>query len=137
MDKRYANNSAFLFSCVWFLENLQLERNISMGYSHGKKKVGEDDSRTYEVNDVFHVFKNIKNTPHYWRTKKMELLAKLDNFGPFNMFFTLSCADSRWQENFSSLLHELDMNVTHSIDDFTQEVRTIVTIDGKTLSLDE
>ena len=67
----------------------------------------------------------------------MELLAKLDNFGPFNMFFTLSCADTRWQENFSSLLHKLDMNVTHSIDDLTHEVRTIVTIDGETLSLEE
>ena len=34
----------------------------------------------------------------------MELYAKLENHGPFTFFFTLSCADIRWPENFTSLL---------------------------------
>ena len=49
----------------------------------------------------------------------MELLARLDNKGPFQFFFTLSCADKRWDENFSRLLHELDLNVRYENDELT------------------
>ena len=34
------------------------------------------------------------------------MIAKLENFGPFHFFFTLSCGDSRYDENFSSFLVE-------------------------------
>ena len=36
----------------------------------------------------------------------MEMLSKIDNFGPFHWFYTLSCADMRWEENFSTILKE-------------------------------
>ena len=36
----------------------------------------------------------------------MEMLGKIDNFGPFHWFYTLSCADMRWDENFSTILRE-------------------------------
>ena len=41
----------------------------------------------------------------------MEMLAKLDNFGPFHFFYTLSCGDMRWNENFSSILREKGYNI--------------------------
>ena len=34
------------------------------------------------------------------------MLGKIDNFGPFHWFYTLSCADMRWDENFTSILRE-------------------------------
>ena len=34
------------------------------------------------------------------------MFSKLDNFGPFHFFFTLSCADLRWNENFAAILRE-------------------------------
>ena len=34
------------------------------------------------------------------------MIAKLDNLGPFQLFFTLSCADMRWDENFGSILQD-------------------------------
>ena len=34
------------------------------------------------------------------------MFAKLDNFGPFHFFFTLSCADLRWDENFAAILKD-------------------------------
>ena len=46
----------------------------------------------------------MRNTPRYWKQAKYEMLAKLDNLGPFQMFFTLSCADMRWDENFAAIL---------------------------------
>ena len=32
------------------------------------------------------------------------MIAKLENIGPFHLFFTLSCGDSRYDENFSTFL---------------------------------
>ena len=34
------------------------------------------------------------------------MLGKIDNFGPFHWFYTLRCADMRWEENFTSILRE-------------------------------
>ena len=53
VDKRYANDPAFLFSATSFIENQQLERNVSMSYTDGSKKVGGNESRTYQVNNPF------------------------------------------------------------------------------------
>ena len=50
------------------------------------------------------MFDNIKNTSRYWKKKRNEQIAKLENLGPFHFFFTLSCADARYEENFTSLL---------------------------------
>ena len=34
------------------------------------------------------------------------MLAKLDNLGAFQLFFTLSCADMCWDENFAAIILE-------------------------------
>ena len=49
------------------------------------------------------------------------MLAKLDNLGPFQFFFTLSCADKRWDENLSSILQSLDIAVEFTHDNKGQE----------------
>ena len=41
--------------------------------------------------------------------KKDELIAKLENLGPFHFFFTLSCADNRYEENFTSALTDCEI----------------------------
>ena len=64
-------------------------------YTHGSKRNTGQETRSYEVGDPYHVFDRIPDTPEYWKTKKYELIAKLDNFGPFQTFFTLSCANQR------------------------------------------
>ena len=37
------------------------------------------------------------------------MFARLENLGPFHFFFTLSCADLRWAENFTTLLDGHDI----------------------------
>ena len=74
VDKRYANDPAYLFSAVSYIENFQLERNISMSYTHGSKQSGIDNTKSFQVKDPFYVFTKIRNTPQYWKQKKMELL---------------------------------------------------------------
>ena len=66
------------------------------------------------LNDGFAVLDNVKGTPRYWRKAKMEMIAKLENVGPFHFFYTLSCGDMRWDENFSSILKEKGYNIIWS-----------------------
>ena len=63
----------------------------------------------YSLEDPYSVLDNVKNTPRYWQKTRFELNAKLENLGPFSFFFTLSCADTRWPENFTPLLQDQDI----------------------------
>ena len=42
---------------------------------------------------------------------KYEILAKIENLGPFHLFFTLSCADMRWDATFATILSEMGYSV--------------------------
>ena len=75
-------------------------------YSTGREVSNKDGIKTLKVDDPYAILENIKQTPRYWKKAKYEMLAKLDNFGPFHFFFTLSCADLRWDENFAAILRQ-------------------------------
>ena len=60
----------------------------------------------YSLEDAFSVLDNAPGTPRYWQKKRYELIGKLENIGPFPLFFTLSCAEKRWSENFTTFLRE-------------------------------
>ena len=85
-----------------------MNRNLAISYTSGTRVQGENGKQTMNNTDAYRVFTGIKNTPTYYRQKKFELLAKLDNFGPFQVFWTISCADIRWQSNLTGALRELD-----------------------------
>ena len=53
-------------------------------------------------------------TPRYWAKKKMEIIGKLYNLGPFPLFYTLSCAESRWNENFTTFLQDHSIEYEYS-----------------------
>jgi hypothetical protein len=55
------------------------------------------------------VLDNTPGTPRYWQKKKYELIARLENLGAFQLFFTLSCADMRWNENFTTFLDNYEL----------------------------
>ena len=44
------------------------------------------------------------------------MIAKLENIGPFHIFFTLSCGDTRCDENFSSFLATNGYSMEYSVD---------------------
>ena len=96
-----------MFAGSGYVEEKQMERNIGISYNKAKISTSNDGSKTCTLDDdAFAVLDNIKGTPRYWGKAKMEMLAKIDNFGPFHWFYTLSCADMRWNENFTTILRE-------------------------------
>ena len=63
--------------------------------------------------------------------------AKLENLGPFQFFFTLSCADSRWDENFTSILRNLGVSIRYEFDSYGSEITMVINNDGKEMKLKE
>ena len=139
-DTRFEQCTPFVFAALAYIEEKQLQRNIGISGFRGKKTLGEKGERSYTLNDGFAVFDNIKGTPRYWSKAKMEMIAKLENFGPFHLFYTLSCGDMRWDENFSSILREKDYNIIWTAENGTLENSTDVNVkveymkDGKNKS---
>ena len=115
LEKRFCKSSAYLYAAVAYIEKKQLDRNINLAGTRGKQVVGKVGQKTYELDDAYRVLENIKNTPKYWKQAKYEMLAKLDNLGPFQLFFTLSCADMRWDENFAAILLERDWELNYEV----------------------
>ena len=72
----------------------------------GRKSQSPEGTKQYHLDDAFTTFDGISNTPKYWQKVKYDMIAKLENLGPFHLFFTLSCGDARYDENFSFFLNK-------------------------------
>ena len=103
-ETRFAKSPAYLYASVAYLEERRLQQNINLVGSRGKKLNKGDGQVSYQLDDEYRVLENIPNTPKYWKKAKYEILAKLDNLGPFHIFFTLSCGELRWPPTFASIL---------------------------------
>ena len=105
INRRFAESPSFLFAAVQYVESLQLQRNLNIAFQRGRPSKTSSGNMKYSLDDPYTVLDNIKGTPRYFKKKKNEFISKLENLGGFTFFFTLSCADMRWSENFTSLLH--------------------------------
>ena len=114
-DQRFARSPAYTYAAVAYIEKKQLQRNINISGTRGKKVENSDGGITYELEDGYTVLDDVKNTPRYWKKAKYEMLAKLENLGAFQLFFTLSCADMRWKENFAAILRDQGLNLHYSV----------------------
>ena len=112
-DERFANDAAYIFAATAFIECKQMNRNINLAFQRGHEKKSEDGTCVYTLEDAYMVLDNIKNTPRYWKKGRYEQYARLENLGAFILFFTLSCADVRWPENFTSMLRGHDITYTN------------------------
>ena len=114
-ELRFSRCPAYLYSAVGSIELQQIYRNINLVGTRGTNHP-EDNVNSFVLKDEYRVLENIKNTPKYWKKAKHEMLAKLDNIGPFQFFFTLSCADLRWDATVASVLAEQGYQVRSSIE---------------------
>ena len=127
-ETRFSATPDYLYSAVAFLEQKQLYANINNVGRRGKQITSNDGQIGYELQDVFRVLENIKNTPKYWKKLKYEILAKIDNLGPFQLFFTLSCADQRWSANFAEILLRKGHAVSFTRNNFESSQEPIIKV---------
>ena len=125
-DRRFEENPGYVFAAASYVEKKRLQDNANISFSRGKKMNSSDGDAVYTLNDPYTVFDNLKNTPKYWQKFRYEMIAKLENLGPFQWFFTLSCADMKWEENFTSLLREADVQIEYDVTGYDGKSRTIV-----------
>jgi hypothetical protein len=90
-DNRFAKTPGYVFAATSHVESSRLRSNANLCGYKGKKTTNQGGQVSYEVKDPFTVFDRVKNTPKYWQKVKFDMIAKLENIGPFHWFFTLSC----------------------------------------------
>ena len=127
-DTSFANDPSFVFAATAYVEKKQMESNLGISGIRGTSNQEAGGSSTYTLTDPCSVLDNVKNTPRYWQKAKGELIARLENLGPFTFFFTLSCADMKWPENFTSLLDGHTITYTKEADGFEE-----CKVDGQSL----
>ena len=104
-NSQWAKNATYVFVAQQYLEKLRVERQISISMQKGKVRLTEiGKSIIQSISETLSIFKDIPGTPSYWRMFRNEILARIEQLGPFHFFYTLSCAEMRWIEVLSSLL---------------------------------
>ena len=125
VNKRFSSCPPYVFAAQYYIERQQLEQNINISYLKGRVSGGN----LLELHDSFAVFEKIPGTPKYWLNKRYELLAKLENLGAFQFFFTLSMADMRWPEIVTSVLAQEGKHIEYNSSQFDDP--PIITINGE------
>ena len=103
-DLRFSNSPGYKFGAAAYIEKKQLMSKANISFMRGKKTFDNEGRPEYDLDDAFTTFDGVSNTPKYWQKVKYDMIAKLENIGPFHLFFTLSCGDTRYDENFSTFL---------------------------------
>ena len=93
----------------------------------GKMKPDGQGKEFLQMDDGFSVFDNIRGSPRYWQKLRFDMIAKLEQLGPFQFFYTLSCADKRWDENIATLIHKYcsDMKVLHYLEELGEDEQVL------------
>ena len=134
-DLRYCKSPGFIFAAAAFIEQKQLASKANISFMRGKKTVNKEGVTQFDLNDAFTVLEGVKNTPKYWQTVKYDMIAKLENIGPFHIFFTLSCGDTICEENFLSFLVENGYSIKYEVDKNGDTKTTVaITKDGREIN---
>ena len=132
-DSRFASCQPYLYSAVSHLEARRISSNIGLVGRRGKESKVNGETE-YKLEDAFLVTANVPNGPAYQRRLKQDILARLDSEGGFQFFFTLSCADLRWDPVFASILADRGYSINfkvESVDGVTEVTVEARTKDGK------
>ena len=125
-DLRFSKSPGYLFAAAAYIEKKQLMSKANISFMRGKKSVNKEGTTQYDLDDAFTTFDGVTNTPKYWQKVKFDMIARLENIGPFHLFFTLSCGDTRYEENFSTFLAQNGYKMEHTYKlDCTTETRVI------------
>jgi hypothetical protein len=115
----FAQNKAFLFSAVNYVEQEKLMKMMNISYMRGTMTNPKDGGKFLQTEDGFAVFDNLPGSPRYWQKMKYDLVAKMEQLGPPQFFYTLSCANKRWKENAATMLAKTrpDLKVMHTLEE--------------------
>ena len=102
-DRRFAEDADFLFVAQQSLEKHSFENQISISTQRGVSTSG--NRNVLKSNSVIDIFKTVVGTPMYFKKFRQEILARMEQLGPFHFFITLSAAEMNWPEVTTAILH--------------------------------
>ena len=103
----FAKNLPYLFMAHQYVERQMLQQQMTIS---GLKGILGADSKVRQLNDSYSFFQKIPGSPKFWQLKRNELTARVQQLGPFHIFFTLSCAEKRWPEVYLSVLKSMGID---------------------------
>ena len=98
-----------VFGALNHIEKQSLESAMAISCRRGKITGG----KLTNLEDAHSVFDNQPGTPRYWKKRKSEIIAKQKQLGPFHIFFTLSCADKRWDEVLVAFIQQNGLQIEY------------------------
>ena len=113
-SQKFVSDSDYIFFVHSVLQQMQISNQINIAM----RKVATTNltagmlSRNFKEtmqqfiasDEAFSFMNTIKGTPAYWKKSLHEVLAMVKQLGLPTFFFTLSCADLRWNELISKIL---------------------------------
>ena len=83
-DMRFAQNTAFVFASVAYIEKSQIQRNMGVSFNRGTAKTDANGDVVYSLDDPYSVLGDIKNTPRYWQKARYFILSLTSLFKVFH-----------------------------------------------------
>ena len=109
IDKRCCKDPSFLFASRFHIELNSLQSAMNICFRRGKISNG----KLTNLENATTIFDNQPGSDQYWQKRRFDILAKMDQLGPFHFFFTLSCADKRWDEVFVAILRQEGLQIIY------------------------
>ena len=107
INTQFSRDPDFLFVAEQFCERWAIERQIDISCKKGTfTKTQQGTVELSMVDDAFGIFKSIPGTPAYWKKFRNEIFARMEQLGPFHIFFTFSCAEMRWPNFIAAVWQE-------------------------------
>ena len=107
----FSKDNDYVFMAGQIIERAALEAQIDISVQKGVMKDGPGGTKVMKTADAFSVFQKISGSPKFWQMKRNNLLAMISALGPFQFFFTLSCAEMRWSEVIAHVLRKKGFTV--------------------------
>ena len=110
-NNAFAKDHDYVFMAQAYLERYALERQIDMAMLQGTlDATDENEIKMVPSDDKFSIFQSIPGTPAYWKKFRNEIYARMEQLGPFHLFYTLSCAELRWPSVLAEVLRTIENN---------------------------
>jgi hypothetical protein len=124
-DRRFSRSDSYIFAAQQRVERESLECQFNISFLKGN--FTENNGKlSLHSKDYFEIFNHVRGSPKYWHAMRGEMMARINQLGPFHAFFTLSSAELRWPEIISTILH-LDGK---SVEIITTQKDTIIKVNG-------
>ena len=96
-NDKFAKDEDYVFMAQQYVERHLLENNISLSMKSGNFVENFEGKQVLKPSeDKYSIFQSIPGTPSYWQKFRNEIYARMEQLGPFHLFYTMSCAEMRW-----------------------------------------